>query len=421
MSFDQEAAHRNTMTTLMASVVPTTAAMAASYAAVAVLAEEITGSETLAGLAAASVHVGSVVTTVPLARRMTRLGRRRGLTAGWSIGAAGAALAFVAALADLYPLLVVGIVGIGAGNATNLAARFTAADLAPDDRRARAIGTLVWAGTLGAVAGPTIALGPAAYVARAIGLPELAGPYLLGVALFVVGLGVTQTRLRPDPLEVLGTLGKSAAQSASPLELGQRIFAVPAARLAVIAMLVGQAVMVGVMTMTPVHMKSGDQRLAVIGWVISLHVIGMYAFSPIVGWLVDRVGPHLAIGAGGVLLCIGAETSAHTSAEDSLGMFAGLLLVGLGWSFGLIAGSTLLTGAFPVSERVEVQGEADFLMTLGGAAAGLSAGATVEVVGFHSLSHWAGLSALLLLVAAAAAWYNERLRREKPVSYGGAG
>ena len=405
----------------MASVIPTTAAMASSFSAAAVLGKEITGSETLAGLAVAAMQVGSVFTAVPLARRMARLGRRRGMVAGWSIGAVGAGLAFVAAVADFYPLLVVGILGVGAGNATNFAARFAAADLAPEDRRARAIGMLVWAATFGAALGPTIALGPAAAIARAIGLPELAGPYLLGTLLFVMGLAVTHVYLRPDPLEVLGTVGAVAVRPASLLVVGRRIATVPAARLAVIAMLIGQAVMVGVMTMTPLHMDNGDQQLKVIGWVISIHVIGMYAFSPIVGWLVERIGPYLVIGMGGVALCLGAETAAHTSAEDSLGLFVGLLLVGLGWSFGLIAGSTLVTGAFPVAQRVEVQGGADLLMTTGGAVTGLSAGAAMEAVGFNLLSHWAGISALLLVAAAAAAWITARPSRAEPIRYRGAG
>lgn len=402
----------------MASVIPTSAAMAAGFAAAAVLAEEMTDSELLAGLAAAMMQVGSVATTVPLARRMARLGRRRGLVAGWSIGTVGASVAFVAAVADFYPLLVVGIMGIGAGNATNLAARFASADLAPDHRRARAIGMLVWATTFGAALGPTIALGPASAVARFIGLPELSGPYLLGTILFVFGLLATHLWLRPDPLEVLGTVGKEIARPASPLVVGRLIASVPAARLAVIAMLMGQAVMVGVMTMTPLHMENGDHQLRVIGWVISVHVLGMYAFSPIVGWLVDRLGPLLMVALGGVILCIGAETAAHNSAEDSAGMFAGLLLIGLGWSFGLIAGSSLLTNAFPVAQRVEVQGGADFLMTSGGAVAGLSAGAAMEAVGYHSFSHWAGLAALLLVAAAAAAWYTARQERAEPVPAG---
>ena len=398
---------------LMGTVIATTAAMASSFAATALLAEEITGSETLASLAAGSMSLGSVAAAVPLARRMARLGRRRGLTAGWSVGALGALCAVGAALTNQYPLVVLGIIGVGAGNATNLAARYAAADLASEEGRARAIGWLVWASTFGAVAGPTLALGTATEAAEWIGMPDLAGPYILSAAMFLVGISITHALLRPDPLEVLGTLGSSAAKAASPLAVCRRIAGVPAARLAVLAMLMGQAVMVGVMTLTPLHMRSGGQGFGVIGNVISLHIVGMYAFSPVVGWLVDKISPRLTIAVGGLTLFVGAEMAGHTDPQHSTGITVGLLLVGLGWSFGLISGSALLTDSFPASQRVEVQGGADFMMTTGGAVAGLMSGAAVEQIGFQSFSHYAGLSALLLIAAAAATLVSARLERTR--------
>ena len=311
-TFDRAGVQRRALLVMMGSVIPTTAAMASSFAASAVLAEEITGSETLATLAAGSMSLGSMAAAVPLSRRMARLGRRRGLVAGWWLGAAGAMTALLAAVLSLYPLVVLGIIGVGAGQATNLAARYAVADLAPDDRRARAIGMLVWASTFGAAAGPTVALGPVADISQFIGLPELAGPYVLSTAMFLAGLSITHTGLRPDPLEVLGTIGLEAPRPASPAAVCRRIMAMPEARLALLAMLVGQLVMVAVMTATPLHMTSGDQDLAVIGQVISLHIIGMYAFSPIVGWLVDRVGTHTVITLGGLILFLGAELAGHT-------------------------------------------------------------------------------------------------------------
>ncbi len=408
-TYDQAGVQRRTLLVMMGSVIPATAAMASAFAASAVLAEEITGSETLATLAAGSMSIGSVATSVPLARRMARLGRRRGLIAGWSIGSAGATTALLASVTDLYPLVVLGIIGVGAGNATNLAARYAVADLATDDRRARAIGMLVWASTFGAAAGPTVALGPVADFAQFVGLPELAGPYLLSSAMFLTGLAVTHALLRPDPLEVLGTIGSDAPRPASPRTVVRRIVAMPAARLALLAMLVGQTVMVAVMTATPLHMTSGGQELAVIGQVISLHIIGMYAFSPVVGWLVDRLGTHTVITLGGLVLFLGAELAGHTDPEHSAGLFSGLTLVGVGWSCGLIAGSALLTTSFPVHQRVEVQGGADFVMITGGAVGGLSSGALVELLGFQSLSHYSGIAALVLVAAAAGAWISARL------------
>ena len=412
-TYDRAAVQRRTTFVMMGSAIPGAAAMGASFAASAVLAEEITGSATLATLAAGSMSIGSVAAAVPLSRRMARLGRRRGLVAGWSLGAAGAMTTLLAAVLSLYPLVVLGIIGVGAGQATNLAARYAVADLAPDDRRARAIGMLVWTSTFGAAAGPTIALGAAADLARFIGLPELAGPYVFSSAMFLAGLAITHTWLRPDPLEVTGTLGSDAPRPASPARVVRRIAAMPEARVALLAMVVGQTVMVTVMTATPLHMTSGDQDYAVIGQVISLHIIGMYAFSPIVGWLVDRVGTHTMITLGGLILFVGAELAGNTDPAHSAGLFSGLTLIGLGWSFGLIAGSALLTNSFPLHQRVEVQGGADFVMISGGAVGGLSSGALVELIGYQSLSHYSGIAALLLVAAAAAAWVTARLARPR--------
>ena len=412
-AYDRTAVQRRTIAVTMSSVIPTTMAMGSAFAASAVLAEEITGSATLATLAAGSMSIGSMAAAVPLSRRMARLGRRRGLIAGWWVGAAGAMTAVLSAAFSLYPLVVLGMIGVGAGQATNLAARYAVADNAPEDRLARAIGLLVWASTFGAAAGPTIALGPVADFAGFVGLPELAGPYVLSSVMFLTGLTITHTWLRPDPLEVLGTIGSEAPRPASPVTVIRRIAAVPAARLALLAMLVGQLVMVGVMTATPLHMTSGDQDLAVIGQVISLHIVGMYAFSPIVGWLVDRLGTHTMVTLGGLVLFVGAELAGHTDPEHSAGLFSGLTLIGIGWSCGLIAGSTLLTNAFPVHQRVEVQGGADFVMITGGAVGGMSSGALVELLGFQSLSHYSGIAALLLVAAAAGAWLTARLARPR--------
>lgn len=409
--YDRARIQRRVGVVLMSSITPTSAAMSAGFAAAAVLAEELTGSESLTGLAASSLSVGSVAAAVPLARRMARLGRRIGLVTGWLIGALGGLCAFISAVAGWYPMLVVGMIAIGAGHATSLSSRFAAADLATEERRARAIGFQVWATTIGAVAGPTIALGPASAVAEWTGLHELAGPFLLCAMLFAGGASVTHLWLRPDPLQVLGTIGERAPTRTPLRTVLSRIVASPAARLAVLAMLVSQAVMVGVMTMTPLHLKNSGHETKIIGFVISLHIIGMYAFSPLVAWLVGRLGPYLMTAAAGLILAVGGEVAAHTEPQDSTGMYVGLLLIGLGWSFALISGSTLLTNSFPADQRVEIQGAADFLMAGGGAAAGTSAGVIVSWTNFEFLSHWSGLAALLLVAAAAGGWLSARPAR----------
>ena len=412
---------RRTLGTLMASVLPAGAAAASGFSSAALLGKEITGNGAWGTLAASVVTVGATLTTVPLAGFMGRHGRRPGLRRAWAIGAVGALAAAMAAITDLYPLLLLGALGIGVGNAANLTARYAAADLAPAQTRARAIGTLVWASSFGSALGPTLGLGVVGSGAEALGLPELAGPYLLALVLFGAAAVFVERRLHPDPLVVAGGLtpaepgerggfAELAGQFADARDALGEIIRHPAARLAVTAMVVGHGVMVAVMTATPLHMKDGDHELRVIGFVISLHIVGMYFFAPVVGWLVDRFGPRPVIATGGVILFSGAELASHTDPADRLGVFVGLLLIGLGWSFGLVAGSSLLTGAFPIERRVSVQGGADLVMSGGGALASLTAGVVYEFGDYHDLSHYAGLLALGL--TAYAAWRMLRTERD---------
>ncbi|MCP5066067.1 MAG: MFS transporter, partial [bacterium] len=305
---------RATLRTLMIGVLPAGAALAAGYSAAALLGKEITGNGAWGTLAAACLTVGSTLSTVPVARFMARRGRRAGMRIAWTIGFVGASIAFLAALSEIYLLLLVGILGIGVGQAANLAARYAAADLADEEARARSIGGVVWAGAWGWGLGPALGLGVVGNAADAVGLPKLAGPYLMGMALFAAAAFWIDRSLRPDPLEVAGGLigpdpdaarGPSGIQSvvshlvATSKPLGE-IFRHPSARLAVIGMLVGQAVMVAIMTATPLHMDDGAHEVQIIGFVISVHIIGMYFFAPVVGFVVDRIGARPVIAAGGV-------------------------------------------------------------------------------------------------------------------------
>lgn len=398
----------------MIGVVPAGAALAAGYSAAALLGKEITGNGAWGTLAAACLTVGGTLSTVPVARYMARRGRRAGMRVAWMIGFVGASIAFLAALLDVYPFLLVGMLGIGVGQAATLAARYAAADLAQDEDRAKSIGWLVWAGAWGSALGPTLGLGVVGNAADAVGLPKLAGPYLMGMVLFAAAAFWIDRSLRPDPLEVAGGLivpdpdagrGPSGIQAvvghlvttAKPLA---EIFRHPSARLAVVGMLVGQAVMVAIMTATPLHMDDGAHEVQIIGFVISLHIIGMYFFAPVVGFVVDRIGARPVIAAGGVVLFIGADLASHAEAQHRLGVFTGLFLIGVGWSFGLVAGSSLLTGSFPAEKRVTIQGSADLVMSGAGAVAGLSSGVVYELNGYHDLSHYAGFAALGLSVYA---------------------
>lgn len=399
---DLPAARRRSRGVLIASVFPAGMGMTATFAATSLAAKDITDNDGLATLAATMTAIGGAIAAVPLGRYMNEHGRRAGLMRAWLIGAVGTALAFAGVLAEVYLLLVLGGIGVGMGQAASLAARYSAADLAPEDRKAREIGIVVWAGSIGSVLGPTVALGGTGWIAaNLLGLDELAGPYLMGTAVFVLAATIIHRFLRPDPLLLAKELGNATeAERPSLGESFKKLFTNRLATIAVFATAVGQGVMVAVMTVTPLHMDDGAHEKTVIGLVISLHVVGMYFFAPVVGWLVDRLRTELMVGSAGVILFIGAEMASHTDPEDSLGVFVGLFLVGLGWSFSMIAGSALLSSVFPVQERASVQGAADFTMITFGASGGLLSGVIVQATDYHTLSHYAAVLALSLVAAA---------------------
>ena len=385
---------RRTLTVLMAVVAVGGAGTAGAFSIAAVLADEITGSPTLSGLAASGLTIGSAVVAVPLAKLMARSGRRVGLRSGYLLALAGALITLAGGLSDVYALVVVGFAAVGTGNACGLAARFAVVDLAPPPDRARTIGLLVGATTVGAITGPTLALGPATAVANAVGLEDLAGPFLFAAAAFGVATLVLERGLRPDPLLVARRLGDGAetARGRGSLAQSLRLIArLPPVRLATLAMMVGQGVMVSTMVMTPLHMTDGGQSLRVIGFVISIHIVGMYALAPLVGWATGRIGPTPMIVMGGVVSFLGAEMSAHTPPDVAWGMFVGMFGVGLGWNCCLVAGTALFMSVVAAEDRVPVQGAADLLMSTSGAVAGIAGGAVVAWQDFQFLSHYSGL------------------------------
>ena len=404
---ERDLLQRRTLRTLMAGLIPAGAGMSGAYSAAAILGEELSGSETLGGLAAAGMTAGSAVAAIPLARLMAARGRRPGLALGYLLGMGGAAACVLAALSGWYLLLVPGMAGIGIGQAANMAARFAAADMAPE--AGRAIGTLVWASTFGSVLGPMLGFGPAKSAARAVGLHELSGPYLLSVLLFAVAAVVVFRYLRPDPLVMVGGVGH-ATERLRLREFVRPLATTSAGRLAVGSMVAGHVVMVGVMTMTPLHLRSGSHALEVVGFVISLHIIGMYALSPLVGRVADRLGARPVIAAGGVLLAVGAAFAAGSEATESGGVYLGLFLIGLGWCCGLVAGSTLLVRTFAGSDRVGIQGLADLCMTASGGLAGLGSGFMVAVAGYQNLSRAAIVVGLVPTVAVLAMLLSDRGR-----------
>ena len=327
------------------------------------------GSDRLAGIGSASFTLGAALTMVPLAAFMRRRGRRPGMAGALLIGAAGSAIAATGGQLRFFPLFVVGMVLFGAGQASTLQGRYVAADLAEPEHQATAIAAIVWIGALGAAFGPLLTPFEKS-MAGVVGLDELVGPFVFAAVMFLVAAGVVWMRLRPDPLEVIGGIDPTAERTRPIKQVRASvkvISASPGATLGIAAMAVSQAAMVGVMTMTPPHMKDhGHADLS--AFVIALHIVGMYGLAPFVGRFVDRIGTIRSIQVGAVVLGAGTMSTVLAGYVPAL-MFVGLFFLGLGWNLGLIGGSTLLTSSVPTPTRVEVQGTSDLTMSLCGALA----------------------------------------------------
>lgn len=369
--------------------------IATALAVSTLVAARLSGSEAVGGFALTCVVLGTAGAALVVSRVATRAGRRPALSLGYGAGALGGVGAAVAVSAGSAAGLLVALVTLGAPTAAGLAARFAATDLAAPDRRARALGLVVWATTIGAVAGPNLA-GPVQGLAGGLGLAPDTGPFLLCAAAFGLAAALTGAGLRPDPL-LLARAAQPVDPDAAPVDGAQvraALLAAPAALLGIGAIVVGHLVMIALMSMTPVHMDHGGATLAVVGLVISVHVAGMYALSPVFGWLADRAGRIRVLGLAGVLLLASAVLCALAGPNDTALLAAGLVLLGLGWSAGLVAGSTLVTESVALPVRAGAQGLADVAMNVSGAVGGILAGLVVAGTSFAVL----GVAASVLVV-----------------------
>ncbi|MFD0372505.1 MFS transporter [Streptomyces sp. NPDC059071] len=370
--------------------------IAIGVALAAVLAKDVSGTEALSGLASTATVSGPALLAMPLASLMARRGRRAGLVLAYLVGALGAGVVVLGAVVGSFPLLLAGLVGFGAGSSANLAARFAAADLAEPDRRARAISTVVWATTIGAVLGPNVAA-PAGRSVSGLGIPAAAGPFVWAAGVFVVAAVMVALLLRPDPLLTARALaGPEEAEGADGRSLKAGLRAVRAssrARLALVTVAGSHTAMVSIMSMTPVALSHHGADIRLIGLVISGHIAGMYAFSPAMGWLSDRIGRLSVIGLA-VALIATAALLAGTAGAGHGQVALGLFVLGLGWSAGLVSGSALLTDSVPQAARAAVQGLSDFIMNTSAGLGGLAAGLIVSQAGYGWLN---AVGACLLL------------------------
>ncbi len=406
---DVESVQRRTVATLVVAQAVGAVGITIGIATSSLLARDVSGSDTLAGLAQTFQVLGAAVASYLLARLMSARGRRIGLVTGYVVGAAGSLLAVAAGVVSSMPLLLLGATLLGATTAANSGARYAATDLATEGRRAQALSTVVWATTIGAVAGPNLS-GPAGSFADAVGIPELTGPFALGTFGMALAALVVWVRLRPDPLLVAReAAGLTVTVAPGEVRVASWRLALVAVRerpvlgWAIVGLAGSHAAMVGVMVMTPLHMEHGGADLRIIGFVISVHVLGMFAFSPVVGWCADRVGREPVLAAGGVILLVSLGLCARSPEGSSAEIFAGLFLLGFGWSCATVSASTMIADHAPLEARTDVQGTADLVMGVTAAGAGGLAGFVTGAFGYPTLAVSTVALALMVVLAAARA------------------
>ncbi|WP_203914676.1 MFS transporter [Rhizocola hellebori] len=363
----------------------------------ALLTNDMAGTA-LSGVAQSGAVIGGALMAIPASALMQKSGRRPGLALCYLVGAAGAAAVLTAAVLGSVPLLFLGFFLFGSGNAGKLAARYAAVDLATDEVRGRHLSMVVWATTIGAVIGPNLAapLGDSIQ-----GVPTLAAPFAFAAVAFFVGALLILLFLRPDPLLLAG--GKTPTrEKVSMRRAWEAVLVSPGARIGITATSIGHLVMVAVMSMTPLYIgqtHSDADTLRIVGFVISAHIAGMYGLSPVVGWLTDRLGrkPVILTGVGLlVTACVIAGTSGHHTPQLTIG----LILLGLGWSCTMVAGSTLFTESVPLEVKARAQGLSDLATGLTGASAGLVSGLVVGFFGYQSLTIIAAIATIPLIAVA---------------------
>ena len=391
---------RKVIRTLSAAQILNGVGTSGTVAAGSLLVTSISKSESLAGLAQTTTVLGAAMMALPLAKLTQKGGRRLSLMSGYSIGVIGAILAILGGTHKILFLMLTGAFMVGAASASGYQARFAAIDLATPANRSKNLSLVVWGSTVGAVTGPNL-MQPAGDFAHFLHLPRLVGPYFIAGTSLTLATIVIFFFLKPDPYLTANMSSDGVTQKKHETTRAalKHIRQIPHALFAITAVGIGHLAMVSIMVMTPVHMSHVDVTLSVIGLVISVHVLGMYAFSPLVGALSDRLGRVRVIQIGVVILMAAAATAGLAPAMNAIQLGIGLFLLGLGWSCTLIAGSTLLSETVSVEMKPSSQGASDLVMNLMGAVGGAASGVIIGVLSFGWLCLF-----VAVLVLALGAW-----------------
>ncbi|NRG44896.1 MFS transporter [Bacillus sp. CRN 9] len=395
----QQKLHRQTLLIVVISQIFGGAGLAAGITVGALLAQDMLGTDSFAGVPTALFTLGSAGAALLVGRLSQRFGRRTGLATGFLVGGAGAIGVILAAIIHSIPLLFASLFIYGAGTATNLQARYAGTDLATSRQRATAVSIALVSTTVGAVAGPNL-VDVMGRFAASINVPALAGPFILAAAAYILAGLVLLAFLRPDPLFIATALADyQKMKDVNPLENDYKGMAINKRGIVAGAtvMILTQIVMVAIMTMTPVHMGHHGHGLSEVGMVIGIHVGAMYLPSLITGVLVDRLGRTIMAIASGITLLSAGVLAAVAPADSMLVLIIALALLGLGWNFGLISGTALIVDSTNASTRAKTQGTVDVLIALSGASGGMLSGMVVAQTSYATLSIVGGILSLLLI------------------------
>ncbi|MGE8033923.1 MFS transporter [Lysinibacillus sp. KCTC 33748] len=375
------------------------AGLAAGITVGALLAQQMLGTDAYAGVPSALLTLGSAGTALIVGKLSQRYGRRTGLSTGFIVGGLGAIGVVIAAMINSVILLFASLLIYGAGTATNLQARYAGTDLANNKQRATAISTTMVMTTFGAVAGPNL-VNIMGEFAVSIGVPALAGPFILSATAYILAGLVLFIMLRPDPLEIAKLLEahKQENEHGNKSEsLNKKAHNKRGLTVGATVMVLTQIVMVAIMTMTPVHMKHHGHGLSEVGLVIGFHVGSMYLPSLVTGILVDKIGRTAMSIASGVTLLFAGLLAAFAPSDSMLLLIIALSLLGLGWNFGLISGTAQIVDSTEPSTRAKTQGKIDVLVALAGASGGALSGMVVANASYAVLSLAGGLLSLVLI------------------------
>lgn len=374
------------------------AGLAAGVTVGALLAQQMLGTDAYAGIPTALITLGSAGAAITVGRISQRYGRRTGLATGFIVGGIGAIGVIIAAMINSVILLFPSLLIYGSGTATNLQARYAGTDLANKKQRATAISITMVMTTFGAVAGPNLVEIMGRFALH-IGVPSLAGPFILSATAFILAGIVLFIMLRPDPLDI----AKKIAVYKQEKENGNKADSVNIVRnksglmVGATVMVLTQIVMVAIMTMTPVHMKHHGHGLSEVGIVIGFHVGSMYLPSLVTGLLVDKIGRTAMSIASGITLLFAGLLAALAPSDSMVLLVVALSLLGLGWNFGLISGTAQIVDSTEPATRAKIQGTLDVFIALAGASGGVLSGMVVANASYAALSLSGGLLSLLLL------------------------